>query len=229
MSGKKILCLTKYAELLDRYPNDCNYYNKKQNETENKFWIDLLKLSQERCFYCGESITIKTYDREHRIDKNIFDEDHMKKHENKYSETDKDLIKKITEELTKSKYNLIPCCKRCNGNKKIVDKEKVREKLLVEARQKNSILESPEDVHYFLDKNDFLDEKLDIDEITFHLKDNLLKSNQLEIKNKVIEAIENLMIKNWNHPSNYIEEILIEYNKSEYLETNYFLEWMIFE
>lgn len=101
-----------YTESVDNYScmrssQMINYYNS-DNKSSQKLFKDLLKVSSNRCFYCGENLssntTMKVYfEREHIIDKKL----------NKVID---DTNPKYNT-LLKCRKNLIPICKNCNSYK----------------------------------------------------------------------------------------------------------------
>lgn len=224
-----LINLKKLNEILNKYPDDKFYYGKKEDTDENKFWIDLLKLSNYRCYYCGDEISIRNYDREHRIDKKIFG-DYEKNCD--YNESQKKLIVEINKEIKNSKYNLIPCCKGCNQRKKIIDKNKITQTLLKikERNPSEKILKNLNDVKVILDRNDFLEENIELDFITLSLKNNQLKNNQLKFRAKILESIEKLISSNFKlSTNNYIDHLIVTENKQKYFEQIYYAEHLIFQ
>lgn len=112
----------KYLNYLDSFETNCNsnHYN---GSKSTEFFRGLLRLSDYKCFYCGESLVTNSisglyYEREHIINKKYYDRNKKEtKEDNNIS-------------LTKCKYNLIPICKTCNSLKKhIITSSNLVEKL----------------------------------------------------------------------------------------------------
>ena len=237
MKSKYIFKKEKYEKILEKFDSEINYYNKKMETVENKFWVELLNVSKNRCYYCGDKIDIFSYEREHRIDKALFNDIYLENMNEYYTEKEKENIKEINKELKKSKYNLIPCCRYCNKHKELYDKEKIRERLLI---KKNTfpdslLFNSLLDIEELLgEENNYLDEKIEIDFVTFTLRNNILKNEKLNFRQRILKSIEKLIEHEWEIKNpNFIEEILIDFSKKDhlkkdYLILNYRLEHLIF-
>ncbi len=214
-----------------KYKLSENYFGKKNKELENEFWSRLISLSKHRCFYCGNKITVYNFDREHRIDKSIFSEKYI---EGLSDKSEKEMLKNISKELTRSKFNLIPVCKGCNNTKALSKPEIVKKGLTNLYNASNGIkFTSCSNISSLLNKDNFLEELFEVNIISLNIENNLIKTEQLNFRQKIIESMENLMIKNWQYPDSYIEEQLVKkYNQSEenkwYLEHIYYMNFAIF-
>ncbi len=227
---KNLLELNKYHNIVEKSPN-INYYASKSNTQENKFWVKLINLSDSRCYYCGNSISVDNFHREHRVDKKIFSS--YRKQKGIIENSDEDnFIKKIENELETSKYNLIPICSSCNRDKKLSDKNEIIKKLFHFFKSRDTF-NNHSQISSILSDENFLESHFSIDILTLSLQGNIKKSEQLKFRQKIIGSIEKLMLKKWQYPDSYIEELLVEkYNQSEenkwYLENVYYMNFAIF-